>query len=132
MNFFNRKVVLDYTLLCYLINRYTFELYTSCIERKLAAAIRTAKLPLAGHVQDMEEELMPKRLLCATICAKKKSTKTKTKMAGGCYWRYKKKTAGNDVLEKSFRLRSVEKTSWKPIQLIICSLDDDDDNYDYK
>jgi len=36
----------------------------------MAAAIRTAKLPLAGHVQDMEEQLMPKRLLYATIGAK--------------------------------------------------------------
>jgi len=55
--------MLDYTLLCYLINRYTFELYTSCKERRVAAAIRTAKLLLVGHVQDMEEELKPKRFL---------------------------------------------------------------------
>jgi len=65
----------------YLMNQYTFELYTSCIERKMAAAIRTAKLPLVGHVQDMEEELMPKRPLYAIISAKK-SRKTKTWMAG--------------------------------------------------
>lgn len=69
--------MLDYSLLCYLINRYSFELYTSCIERKVAAAVRTSKLHLAGHVQDMEEELMPKTLLFATICAKKEKCEDK-------------------------------------------------------
>jgi len=53
-------------------------------------------------------------------------------MAGYSYWRYKE-TAGNDVLEKSFRLRSVEKTSWKPIHIMSCRVDDgDDDDYDFK
>ena len=47
----------------------------------MSAAIKTTKLPWAGHVQDMEEELMPKRLVYATFGAKKKSKKTKTKMA---------------------------------------------------
>ena len=52
-------------------------------------------------------------------------------MAGCGYWRCKE-TAGNDVLEKSFRLRSVEKISWKPGRFMSCRVDDDDDDDDDK
>ena len=70
-------------------------------------------------------------LVCNNLC-KKEKYEDKNQDGWRLLLEIQKKTAGNDVLEKSFRLRSVEKTSWKPIQLIICSLDDDDDNYDYK
>lgn len=61
--------MLDYTLL---YHELIFEFYISRVERKLAAATRTTtELLWAGHVQGIEEELMPIRLFYATIIAKR-------------------------------------------------------------
>jgi hypothetical protein len=57
--------------------RYNSELYTVYKEPRLTTAVRIARLRWAGHVQRMEYEQMPKRLLGA-----KTSGKVKIKMAG--------------------------------------------------
>lgn len=108
---------------------------------KIGSGHKNCKITVAGHMHNMEKELMPKRLLYTTISAKKKKKERKVgrpkpRCLDAVIGDTKKLRVSNDVLEKSFRLRTMEKTSWKPIHLMCCRIldddDDDDNDYNYK